>query len=699
MLLSRFWYVFLALLALAAVGAAVFAKSVVDLQWVEATEDELRRDRFEIEALLKLDARARLDALTRFAFDEQLRAQLRQASEHRPGHPVAGEVRTALTRRIGSLNRQLEDMAGDLVFAVNQRGYIVAQIAPGRRAGGGLGGFPLVQRALAGFVRDDVWVLNGVVYRMAARPVIEGGRFVGALVHGKRVDDRFAELLSSRLGEATVAFFRGETAFASYMPAGVRGAPQREQVQAALPAAVGDASFGQDGRTANPLRLESGGMATFSLVTGAARQAGVGYAVARPVPQLSGPLALFDQAGNETWTGALSSGFALGAMVVLLLMVGLAMASVWAEHDRPLAKLLRATAGLGQDQAGHFGRLAVTDFGGRHRKLAEAINQVLDRAAGSRALGQPKAANLDEILAPGEEAAPGNAFFGFGQEPSAVGAAPGGFAPPPAAPSPAVPPPAAPSPAAPLPGEPPPASPSSPGHLAAGLPAPALGFDTGIESSAEALSSLPAPPPDPEDPDEALGGGAPHDDSSGSFEGRLDQRGPAHHAAPAFPAAPAPPAPPLPPAPPKVPRPAAASFDDLDDDDDEKTTMMVEPHTGAAFLSPSPADYAAAAPEEEEDDGATMVAQVPEELLAQASASMQHGPDDDEQHFQDVYEQFVATKRQCRESIAGLTFEKFRQTLERNQNQIVKKHGAKKVRFTVYVKAGKAALKATPIRE
>ncbi len=96
---------------------------------------------------------------------------------------------------------------------------------------------------------------------------------------------------------------------------------------------------------------------------------------------------------------------------------------------------------------------------------------------------------------------------------------------------------------------------------------------------------------------------------------------------------------------------------------------------------------------DEEEESATMVARVPQELLDAAS------PDDDEAtHFREVFDQFLAMKRQCGESTAGLTFEKFQQTLRRNRDQIVSRHGARKVRFTVYTKNGKAALKATPIK-
>ncbi len=64
----------------------------------------------------------------------------------------------------------------------------------------------------------------------------------------------------------------------------------------------------------------------------------------------------------------------------------------------------------------------------------------------------------------------------------------------------------------------------------------------------------------------------------------------------------------------------------------------------------------------------------------------------------EVFNQFVATKQQCGEPTEGFTYEKFRRTLVKNRDAIVARHGVGEVRFTVYVKAGKAALKASPVR-
>jgi len=70
-----------------------------------------------------------------------------------------------------------------------------------------------------------------------------------------------------------------------------------------------------------------------------------------------------------------------------------------------------------------------------------------------------------------------------------------------------------------------------------------------------------------------------------------------------------------------------------------------------------------------------------------------------EAEWRQVFEDFVATKQQCGENIEGFTFAKFEQTLKKNQEALMKRHGAKRVKFSVYVKEGKAALKASPIKD
>ena len=63
-----------------------------------------------------------------------------------------------------------------------------------------------------------------------------------------------------------------------------------------------------------------------------------------------------------------------------------------------------------------------------------------------------------------------------------------------------------------------------------------------------------------------------------------------------------------------------------------------------------------------------------------------------------IFDEFVAAKKRCGERADNLQYERFRQTLQRNKDALIERYGCKSVRFQVYVKEGKAALKATPVR-
>ncbi|HVE83000.1 MAG TPA: MXAN_5187 family protein, partial [Myxococcales bacterium] len=124
---------------------------------------------------------------------------------------------------------------------------------------------------------------------------------------------------------------------------------------------------------------------------------------------------------------------------------------------------------------------------------------------------------------------------------------------------------------------------------------------------------------------------------------------------------------------------------------------------------------------QDDNPDATRVATVPQELLeasarttrANVAAPRASGPislpkmpavaaapvNPEEAHFQEIYREFVATRKRCGEGEDGLTYDKFALKLRKNKEQLVQKYNCKTVRFQVYVKEGKAALKATPVKE
>lgn len=658
MLLSRFWYLALAVFGAAAFAGFFMALGAFNRNYERQLENQLERDRFILELVLARDARTRIQEIAGVAANADVRASLRAATTRTNRDEMPGDLRERLTLTLRTLNGQLRGYAGDLLIAVDAEGTIVA--AHGIDAippGSGLGAFPLVERALAGHLRDDTWVFNQKVYRMAARPVVDGGLYVGAIVHGMELNSSFAQRLASdNLKGATLAFFMRNQVLGSYMPA-EEDIARPEDLTAPIEQAIGNEEF-RKGNATEPIAVAGGkASAIYSLVTGSAAHSDVGYAIARPDKKLAGLPDLFAQMDFEKDLGVVNLAIIAGAAFFVFL---LAMAFMFLEHDRPLSKLRNAAQALAD---GKRERFEIAKFGGKLRKTTDAVNRAIDRAvekAGALAPSR-KPANLDEILGPSPEGPRTPAFFAFADKPVA---APSDIPPPPGGVPSSIPPPM-----------PPPMAPPPP--MAAGAPPPSP-IGTGLLPPTIATGPQKPPPPGPPPP-RAVPPPGPPPSSAGGLQA---------------------------PPPPPGPRPAAGGAPSAAKPAWAKGTLVgvgigqsdgAGPVQQAALAASLPAFEA-----EEDDEGATMVANVPRELLDAASQMPPAmGPGngrDDERHFREVFDQFVATKKQCGENVAGLTFDKFSQTLRKNRDQIVNQHGAAGVRFTVYVKDGKAALKATPTK-
>jgi hypothetical protein len=173
--------------------------------------------------------------------------------------------------------------------------------------------------------------------------------------------------------------------------------------------------------------------------------------------------------------------------------------------------------------------------------------------------------------------------------------------------------------------------------------------------------------------------------------------------------------------------------------DDQDATREVEPAILAqARPTPPPATPAIPSLDESIENeqitssdykpDATVIAQVPDELLLKLSTNAAEAetaaakpsiipkppapvmpatpvmppppakPAGEEAHFKEVFDQFVGTKKQCGEPTAGLTFDRFAQKLRKNTADLKVRYKCRSVKFQVYVKNGKAALRATPVK-
>jgi hypothetical protein len=127
---------------------------------------------------------------------------------------------------------------------------------------------------------------------------------------------------------------------------------------------------------------------------------------------------------------------------------------------------------------------------------------------------------------------------------------------------------------------------------------------------------------------------------------------------------------------------------------------------GALTTVDRPFPLAAPASDLDDDAGASEPEPFGSELGSEATTSQIGEPrtvrmdvPSEEAHIREIFAEYLAARRQCGEPTASLTLDKFRAKLDANREQLIAKYGCRTARFSVYIKDGKAAIKATPVRD
>jgi|GEM_PF-1623333 len=619
-MLSRLWYLVLALAVGGALAGAFLNKSAASREAEFQLGEQLRRDRIEAELWMRLDARLRLDALASVAVEPEVRQTLRSSSGRAGTPPTA--TRKRLSQKLGMLNAKLEEGKGDMVFAVDTEGEVVATLDKNAMGSERLDKMPLVRDALRGFMRDDVWVYNGDVFRMAARPVFDGGRYVGAIVHGMAIGDDLARRLGSKLPNASVVFFFRDRLIGAHV--GGAKAPSSAELKNGLSPALASMENGE-----GSIEIGERTRVIASPVRGEAAHAEVGYVIGRKGSTV-GLGGLFANTFKED-VASLPWLVVIG-IPLLLLLLGLFL--LYLEHDKAVGILRKASESLAKSE---LSSLPEGELRRHYRKIAENFNGALRAGVGFKEDRAERASvDLDQILNTTRDSAD-SGYFGFSDE--APTAKQVSLDDPEPARKPA----------------------GSSQHMTPIKPDP-IGKSVAAKTEHGAVTAPPQGTPT------ARPDGAPTARPQRSPSSR-PQRSPSSWPARA----------------PSSRHPVTATvrhgedhFNTAPDDPPTRPNAMLDDYDGF--------DH----PEEN-----TQIKHVPQELL-EASAPAVQG---EETHFREVFDRFVATQEECGAPVNGLTFDKFVRKLHAAREQVMKRHDAASVRFTVYVKDGRAALKASPVKQ
>jgi len=546
-----------------------------------------------VNILLEGDARNRVELTNKFARNEDIERELGEAS----GVATLDEKRMKTVRALGEqVMKKIEGKRNpEFAILIDRKGRVVARIKyEDSEFGDVLAGRPLVDDALAGYLRDDVWMFGRTTFLVAASPVIKGTEYVGAVVLGHKISNEFAKKLVGKSLLVNLGFYFGSDTIAATDSAALEQKTLVDGVSRLKgPELASDCA--NDINT--PLDVRAGSDNYSALVArlpGEAGARGAYYSVFVKKPAQIGFSATL---GGITKDDVFGSPWILVA-VGFVLVLGIGIGLMLFEADRPLRRLAADSVRLAK---GDTERLGEDQHPGKFGSIARSVNIHIDKL-GREAKTAKK--DLDQLLGPAPEGSLGTIDLLATALPSVR---PGG-------PAPAVPPP---------PSEfrfgdsgPQPSRPTPP--------------RTASATPAAALPRAATPPPIHKTPPPQ----------------RISQ--------PA--------------------RPMPAGFD----------PMGSGPATTPAESAPLTLD----------DDilGGSQSGHLPT-----ADSGPTGRPVDP--YFKQVYDQFVAVKKSCNEATSGLTYERFTEKLIKNRDDLMAKTGCREVRFTVYIKEGKAALKATPVKD
>jgi hypothetical protein len=640
---SKIWFFLVAVAAAAAAVATLVMPRPAEREAQVAERELLKRACTVTEILLRDNARARIQLAGEFARAAGMRIDDIAHRASRAGE-IAAELTTEGRQALGRMLEQVEGTRPDLAILLDTRGRVVAQRgADGVTAGESLRGHALVDDALYGYLRDDLWVLDGTLYRVAASPIVTTRlEWAGAILLGHAVNKQLADRLAETL-RVDIGFYVSGSAVATSNPVQLHGGVLERFAE--MGGADEDAEASRDCDAHEPFVVTAGGTSFTALIARLPGEAGVlggFYTVFVEHTESVGLFGMLSRVSRSDLSLSRFPWIPVGLGFLIIIAGGLALLAF--EGDLPLRRLNGEAVQLAKGERERFDE---DKHGGKYGSIARSVNIAVDKLK-----RDAKAArrDLDELLGPAPDA--GHS----GSLPIDPLGATGKITPPPpsefafndARPNP---PHAAPDPL--------------------GLAGPPASKPTGGAGAARPLPPVPSSP----------AGKKPARDNT-----------------------PPPPIPPkggaarAPAPPPKAPArsPAQAPAQSIDEDilggglakTDRDDANAVFDETVTREASPF-------------DEAATHVAEpLPEHLAASArdAAPATSAASAEERHFRQIFDEFLALKKSCGESTKNLTFEAFTDKLRSNRDALMAKHGCKSVRFQVYEKDGKAALKASPVK-
>jgi hypothetical protein len=392
--LAKIWFFLVSLVAAVALTIALVLPRPAQRVLAQEEQHRLVVACGVVDILLGDDARNRVELTGAFARTQEIVNALESAS----GANALDEARMKQVREVGeSVMKTIQGARKpDFAMLIDRRGRVVARVRLDENDFGDIAaGRPLVDDALAGYLRDDLWAQNGTMYFVSAAPVIKRDppvAYVGAIVLGHAVTNQLATKLVSSLN-VDVGFYLGKEGIAGSKNLALDHTPLLE----AAKKLTGN-DLAQDCQANTPLDVSTGKenyTAAVARLPGEAGARNAFYSVFIKRPDAIGFMGTL----KAVTQGDLGPGkfpwplVAGGFLVMLIVGFGL----MFLESDRPLKRLTADAVKLAK---GEKERLGEDEHPGKFGSIARSVNIHIDKL-GREAKTAKK--DLDQLLGPAPE--------------------------------------------------------------------------------------------------------------------------------------------------------------------------------------------------------------------------------------------------------------------------------------------------------
>jgi len=383
---SKVWLLLVIVAGAAAAAVALALPGPLTHELEQEAGGRLVRAQAAASLILKVSARQWIDSAAQASVDAVLRESLDQASR---GPADLTLVHRTVQERLKSFGDKIK---ADLVLATDAKGRVIARWGLDEAVyKDSVEGYPVVADALRGLRADDIWSLEGKLYRVAASPVIARERYAGVIVVGQEMGDSLAASIKQAVDADVALVLRGRVvASSAQLP-----------VLSQLPLVVDEK---HDRPTA--VAIGPNNDRTFLAVSAPLGGDGNGLkaalAVLAPNPAAAGSRGVLVRAAAIRFSSLPTEIWAMvggGALLTLLLGFGLLRLEV----GRPLERFETEAMSVSRGEVQRFGDA----YRGVWGNIVRSMNNALDRLS-ARAARPGEKVRVDErvVAAVGREETP-----------------------------------------------------------------------------------------------------------------------------------------------------------------------------------------------------------------------------------------------------------------------------------------------------